>query len=109
MENGLAEDAMLTAVLPYVKTAREGVKRLGEIVAEYGSAESNGVLFADHLEAWYMEIATGHHWVAQRIPDDCVAVSRISSRFKKSILKAVPSCIQREFVNSLMNMRSMAL
>ena len=74
VENGLAEDAMLTAVLPYVKTAREGVKRLGEIVAEYGSAESNGVLFADHLEAWYMEIATGHHWVAQRIPDDCVAV-----------------------------------
>ena len=74
VENGLAEDAMLTVVLPYVKTAREGVKRLGEIVAEYGSAESNGVLFADHLEAWYMEIATGHHWVAQRIPDDCVAV-----------------------------------
>ena len=74
VENGLAEDAMLTVVLPYVKTAREGVKRLGEIVAAHGSAESNGVLFADHLEAWYMEIATGHHWVAQRIPDDCVAV-----------------------------------
>ena len=33
VENGLAEDAMLTVVLPYVKTAREGVKRLGEIVA----------------------------------------------------------------------------
>ena len=74
VENGLAEDAMLTAVLPYVRTAREGVERLGRIVAESGSAESNGVLFADHTEAWYMEIATGHHWVAQRIPDDCVAV-----------------------------------
>ncbi len=74
VENGIAEDAMLTAVLPYVRTAREGVARLGDIVAEYGSAESNGVLFADHLEAWYMEIATGHHWVAQRVPDDCVAV-----------------------------------
>lgn len=44
VENGLAEDAMLTVVLPYVKTAREGVKRLGEIVAAHGSAESNGVL-----------------------------------------------------------------
>ena len=30
VENGLAEDAMLTVVLPYVKTAREGVKRGGE-------------------------------------------------------------------------------
>ena len=49
VENGLAEDAMLTVVLPYVKTAREGVKRLGEIVAAHGSAESNGVLFADEL------------------------------------------------------------
>ena len=75
VENGLAEDAMLTVVLPYVRTAREGVERLGSIVAEHGSAESNGVLFADHAEAWYMELATGHHWVAQRIPDDCCAVA----------------------------------
>ncbi len=74
VEHGLAEDAMLTVVLPYVKTAREGVSYLGRIVSEFGSAESNGVLFADHAEAWYMEIATGHHWVAQRIPEDCVAV-----------------------------------
>lgn len=74
VEDGIAEDAMLTAVLPYVRTAREGVAYLGHIVETQGSAESNGVLFADHAEAWYMEIATGHHWVAQRIPDDCVAV-----------------------------------
>lgn len=74
VDAGLAEDAMLTVVLPYVRTAREGVRRLGRIVEEQGSAEANGVLFADASEAWYMEIATGHHWVAQRIPDDCYAV-----------------------------------
>lgn len=74
VENGIAEDAMLTVVLPWIRSAREGVIRLGRIVEEQGSAEANGVLFADSREAWYMEIATGHHWVAQRIPDDCYAV-----------------------------------
>lgn len=74
VENGIAEEAMVTVVLPYVKTARAGVLRLGELVEQYGTAESNGILFADNDEAWYMETATGHHWVAQRIPDDAYAV-----------------------------------
>ncbi|KRM72690.1 C69 family dipeptidase [Lacticaseibacillus brantae] len=71
---GIIEEAMVTVVLPYVTSAKEGVMRLGQIVTEYGSGEANGILFADHEEAWYMEIATGHHWVAQRIPDDSYAV-----------------------------------
>lgn len=71
---GLLEEAMITIVLPYVKTAREGVQRLGRIIDEHGSAEANGVLFADQTEAWYFEVATGHQWVAQRIPDDAYAV-----------------------------------
>ncbi|EHE86914.1 Hydrolase acting on peptide bonds (peptide hydrolase) [Lactobacillus delbrueckii subsp. bulgaricus CNCM I-1519] len=73
-EKGLLEEAMVTIVLPYVKTAQEGVKRLGEIVEKYGAAESNGILFADRDEAWYLEIGSGHHWVAQRIPDDSYTV-----------------------------------
>ncbi|MFC6169141.1 C69 family dipeptidase [Loigolactobacillus jiayinensis] len=71
---GIAEEAMVTVVLPYVKTARAGVLRLGALVEQYGTAESNGILFADQDEVWYMETATGHHWVAQRIPDDAYAV-----------------------------------
>ncbi|WP_407890910.1 C69 family dipeptidase [Lacticaseibacillus sp. N501-2] len=74
VETGITEEAMVTVVLPFVKTAREGVKRLGEIVAKYGTGEANGILFADHHEAWYMEVATGHRFVAQRIPDDSYAV-----------------------------------
>ncbi|EHE88197.1 Peptide hydrolase [Lactobacillus delbrueckii subsp. bulgaricus CNCM I-1632] len=73
-EKGPLEEAMVTIVLPYVKTAQEGVKRLGEIVEKYGAAESNGILFADRDEAWYLEIGSGHHWVAQRIPDDSYTV-----------------------------------
>lgn len=73
-EKGILEEAMVTVVLPYVKTAREGVQRLGDIVAKHGAAEADGILFSDPDEAWYMEIGSGHQWVAQRIPDDSYAV-----------------------------------
>lgn len=79
-EGGLAEDALVTVVLPFISSARAGVERVAAIVAEHGSAEGNSILFADADEVWYMELATGHHWVAQRIPDDAYAVcaNRIS-------------------------------
>lgn len=74
VENGLNEEGMITVVLPFVKTAREGVQRLGKLIAQYGTGETNGVLFADDQEAWYFESGAGHYWVAQRIPDDAYAV-----------------------------------
>ncbi|ANZ57979.1 peptidase C69 [Fructilactobacillus lindneri] len=72
--NGLAEDSLQSMVLPYINSAREGVSYLGSLIKKYGSPEGNGVLFSDNNEVWYMEIVTGHHWVAQRIPDDSYAV-----------------------------------
>ncbi|WP_334351982.1 C69 family dipeptidase [Companilactobacillus sp. HBUAS56257] len=75
VENGLAEDSLATLVLPYIDSARDGVKYLGELVAKYGSAEGNGLQFNDKDEVWYMEVVTGHQWVAVRIPDDCYAVA----------------------------------
>lgn len=74
VEHGLNEEAMITVVLPFVKTAREGVQRLGNLIAKYGTGETNGVLFADNKEAWYFESGSGHYWVAQRIPDNAYAV-----------------------------------
>ncbi len=75
VKEGIAEDAINDIVLPYIDSAREGVKFLGKLIAEHGSAEGNGILFADTEEAWYMEIPCGHHWAAVRIPDDCYAVA----------------------------------
>lgn len=75
VENGLAEDSMQSMVLPFINSARHGVEYLGNLIKEYGSPEGNGVLFSDKDEVWYMEIVTGHHWVAQRIPDDAYAVT----------------------------------
>lgn len=74
VNGGLNEEAMVTVVLPFVKTAREGVQRLGDLIAEHGTGETNGILFADDNEAWYFESGAGHYWVAQRIPDDSYAV-----------------------------------
>lgn len=75
MVDGLDEDCMVNVVLPYIDSARGGVKRLGALIAKYGSAAGNSVLFSDKDEIWYMEIVTGHHWVAQRIPDDAYAIA----------------------------------
>ncbi|WP_132981429.1 C69 family dipeptidase [Pediococcus pentosaceus] len=75
VKNGLAEDSTTTLVLPFINSARDGVRYLGELVKKYGSAEGNGVQFNDADEVWYMEIVTGHQWVAVRIPDDCYAVA----------------------------------
>ncbi|UQS86622.1 C69 family dipeptidase [Nicoliella spurrieriana] len=72
--DGIGEEAMVTVVLPYVKTARQAAKRLGTIIEQFGTCESNGILFADRHEAWYMDTGSGHHWVAIKIPDDCYAV-----------------------------------
>lgn len=72
---GVAEDSMTTLVLPYIDSARQGVEYLGNLIEKYGSAEGNGVQFFDQDEIWYVELATGHHWVAIRIPDDSYAVA----------------------------------
>ncbi|WP_367297927.1 C69 family dipeptidase [Loigolactobacillus coryniformis] len=75
VKNGLAEDSLTTLVLPFIDSARDGVRYLGDLVAKYGSAEGNGIQFNDATEVWYMEIVTGHQWVAVRIPDNCYAVA----------------------------------
>ena len=67
---GIGEEDMLTLVLPYIKTAREGVLRLGKILEEYGTYESNGIAFSDVDEIWWLETIGGHHWMARRVPDD---------------------------------------
>ena len=70
---GIGEEDIITLVLPYVSSAREGVERLGELLERYGTYESNGVIISDVDEIWYVETIGGHHWIARRVPDDCYA------------------------------------
>ncbi|HFH9921769.1 TPA: C69 family dipeptidase [Streptococcus suis] len=74
VEDGLAESSMTSIVLQYAKTAREAVDLVAKIVTEKGSAEGNIVLFADKEGIWYMEILSGHQYVAIKFPADKFAV-----------------------------------
>lgn len=70
---GIGEEDIITLVLPYVATAREGVARFGALLEQYGTYEANGVIISDVDEIWYVETIGGHHWIARRVPDDCYA------------------------------------
>ncbi|MFV0559776.1 MAG: C69 family dipeptidase [Enterococcus sp.] len=75
VENGIGEEDIVTLVLPYIHSAKEGVERLGELLKEYGTYEPNGIAFADKEEVWWLETIGGHHWAAVRIPDDAYVVA----------------------------------
>ena len=42
---GIGEEDLVVLVLPYIRSAREGILRLGELLEKYGTYESNGVAF----------------------------------------------------------------
>ena len=57
------------------KSAKEAVKIAGAIVDSIGYASSGRTYcIADPTEAWMMSIVNGKHWIAQRVPDDHVAI-----------------------------------
>ena len=60
-----------TAVAQRARTAREGVRIIGEMVEKYGYNDSGrSYLIADRYEGWVCSVVRGRHWVAQRVPDD---------------------------------------
>ena len=72
---GIGEEDFVVLVLPYIRTAREGVKRLAMLLERYGTYESNGIAFNDGDEIWWMETIGGHHWMARRVPDEVCVVN----------------------------------
>lgn len=73
-KGGIGEEDMVTIVLPYIRSAREGVLRLGSLLEEYGTYEMNGIAFQDESEIWWLETIGGHHWIAKRVPDDAYVI-----------------------------------
>ncbi len=56
-------------------SAREGVEIIGSLVEEYGYGHKGRIyVVADSKEAWVVHVVFGRHWVAQRVPDNAVAV-----------------------------------
>lgn len=56
------------------KTARQGVEIAGAIIDEVGYSSSRTLVIADSKEAWLFSMTRGKQWVAQRVPDDKVAI-----------------------------------
>ncbi|VWL85628.1 C69 family dipeptidase [Oceanivirga miroungae] len=74
VEGGIGEEDIVTITLPYIKSARDGVVRLGKLLEEYGTYEMNGIAFQDENEIWWLETIGGHHFIAKRVPDDAYVV-----------------------------------
>lgn len=71
---GIGEEDLVTLVLPYIRSAREGVLRTAMLLEQYGTYEANGIAFCDSDEVWWMETIGGHHWIAKKVPDENVVV-----------------------------------
>ena len=71
---GVTEAIVTDLILPRIKTAREAAQLLAKEIDEKGSAEGNIIVFADKNELWYMEIYSGHEYVAFKYPDDKYSV-----------------------------------
>ena len=82
--------SLMRLALQRSSTAREAIKCMAELVAEYGYNSSGETLtVCDPNEAWIMEIIgkgsgrKGAVWVALRIPDDCICAHANLSRIRK--------------------------
>lgn len=71
---GISEAIMPTVVLSQCETPEEAIQLLASEVAKKGAAEGNCFVVANKSELWYMEIYTGHQFLAMRYPKDKFSV-----------------------------------
>lgn len=72
---GIGGPVLRRLVAERARTAREGVKIVGALVEQYGyTASGRTMIICDPMEGWLVAMVNGKHWVAQRVPDDRVAV-----------------------------------
>jgi len=99
--------SLIYITLQRAKNAREAIKIMTDLVAEYGYY-SGGESFsiADPNEIWILEMIgkgkgnKGAVWVAVRIPDDCVAAHANQARIQQFPLKDTENCIYSKDVIS---------
>jgi dipeptidase len=73
---GLAESILPTLLLPQSRCVSHALDLLSGYMETVGASESNGLFLADPSGTWYVEIGSGHHWIAVRVPAGaCIAVA----------------------------------
>ncbi len=97
--------SLMYIALQRSRSAREAIKVMTDLVAEYGyysSGESFSI--ADPNEVWIMEMISkgpnnkGAVWVAQRIPDDCISAHANQARITTFPLDDKNNCMYSEDV-----------
>lgn len=73
-ESGVCEISMASLILQEATSAKNGVEILAGYIDKYGAGECNILTIADSKEVWYMEIVSGHQYVAIKMPADKVAI-----------------------------------
>lgn len=99
--NGIIDyGSLMTLALQRSKTAREAIKVMGELVAEYGYYSSGeSISIADPNEVWIMEIIgkggkeKGAVWVALKVPDGYICAHANQARIRTFPLNDPENCI----------------
>lgn len=99
--------SLIYITLQRARTAREAIKVMTDLVAEYGYA-SGGESFSigDPNEVWVMEMigkgkgSKGAVWVAVRIPDDCISAHANQARIQQFPFKDSKNCLYSKDVIS---------
>lgn len=99
--------SLIYVTLQRAKTAREAIKVMTDLVAQYGyNSEGESFSIGDPNEIWILEMVgkagkeKGAVWVARRLPDDCIAGHANQSRIYKFPLKDKENCIYSKDVIS---------
>ncbi len=99
---------LMRLALQRAKTAREAIKVMTDLVAEYGYRSTGETIsIADTEEAWLMEMigpgpgGQGAVWVAMRIPDGCISFHANKARIGEFPLDDPENCLYSDNVFSL--------
>ena len=72
---GIAETHTTSVVLMQAQTARHGVEVLADAYDTYGSSDREGTTISDANETWFVNVLSGHQYVAVKLPADKIALS----------------------------------
>lgn len=93
---GIDYGSLIYIALERCRTAREAIKCMTDLVAEYGYAsEGESFSIGDPNEVWIMDMIgkgagqKGAVWVATRIPDDCIAAHANQARIHTLPIKDI--------------------
>ncbi|MCQ2792380.1 MAG: C69 family dipeptidase [Bacilli bacterium] len=69
-KTGISEDNLAQIPGALATSARNAMEIVAKIVDKSGMYEATAIFATDQKETWYMEIYSGHQYVAVKLPDD---------------------------------------